>query len=105
MKNVTDELADFTTDRRVLTLSLFAALIGVVGAFVAYILLWLIQFITNAVFFGKLSAAPGSPAGSHLGLWIIAIPIAGGLVIGLMARYGSEKIRGHGIPEALEAIL
>jgi chloride channel protein, CIC family len=56
-------------------------------------------------FFGRFSAAAFSPANSHLGLGLILVPVAGSLIIGLMARYGSEKIRGHGIPEALEAIL
>jgi H+/Cl- antiporter ClcA len=41
----------------------------------------------------------------HLAPWTIAIPVVGSLIIGLMARFGSEKIRGHGIPEAIEAIL
>jgi H+/Cl- antiporter ClcA len=79
--------------------------IGCLSAFVAYILLWLIAVITNISFFGRFSADPVIPAQTHLGWWIILIPAAGGLIIGLMARYGSDKIRGHGIPEALEAIL
>lgn len=98
-------LADFTTDSRVLTLSAVAIGIGVIAAGVAYVLLWLIALFTNLAFFGRLSTAAVTPAQAHLGPWVIAIPAIGGLVIGLMARYGSEKIRGHGIPEALEAIL
>jgi CIC family chloride channel protein len=103
--NPHDALADFSTNRRVLLLSLLAVPIGVIGALVAKALLWLIAVITNAAFFLRLSSAPVTPAMSHLGWWVIVVPVLGSLLIGLMARYGSEKIRGHGIPEALEAIL
>ncbi len=82
-----------------------AVVVGAMSAPVAFALVWLINAITNLVFFQRLSAAAASPAGNHLGPWVILAPVAGGLIIGLMARYGSEKIRGHGIPEALEAIL
>jgi H+/Cl- antiporter ClcA/predicted transcriptional regulator len=98
-------LADFSTDRRVLLLSLLALPIGAIGAVVAKFLIWLIAIITNAAFFLRLSSAPVTPETNHLGLWVILVPAVGSLIIGLMARYGSEKIRGHGIPEALEAIL
>ncbi|MFI5335593.1 MAG: chloride channel protein, partial [Opitutales bacterium] len=100
-----DTLADFSTDRRVLFLCALAAPIGALGAVVSKALLWLIAVITNAAFFQRWSAAPASPAANHLGWWVLLVPVAGALLIGLMARYGSEKIRGHGIPEALEAIL
>src|SRR4051812_36203202 len=99
------ELGDFTTDTRVIKLSLLALCIGCISAFVAYGLIWLIAVFTNLAYFGRFSSASVTPAEGHLGLWRVTIPIVGGLVIGLMARYGSEKIRGHGIPEALEAIL
>jgi len=82
-----------------------AVVAGAISAPVAFALLWLISAITNVVFFQRFSAEFVSPAQSHLGAWVILIPALGGLVIGLMARYGSETIRGHGIPEALEAIL
>jgi CIC family chloride channel protein len=104
-RGTVDTLADFSTDRRVLVLSGLAAAIGVIAAFVAYALVWLIAVITNLAYFQRLSAQAVSPAANTLGWWAVLIPMAGGLVIGLMARYGSEKIRGHGIPEALEAIL
>jgi H+/Cl- antiporter ClcA/CBS domain-containing protein len=100
-----DKLGDFTTDRRVILLSLVALGVGCVSAIVAYILLWLIAAITNLSYFGRLSTASEPPAQSHLGPWIVLVPACGCLIIGLMARYGSEKIRGHGIPEAIEAIL
>ncbi len=99
-----DELADFTADSRLLILSGLALVIGAIGAGVAWVLLALISWITNVSFHGALG--PAGPAADHpLGWWAALVPPAGGLVIGLMARYGSEKIRGHGIPEALEAIL
>jgi CIC family chloride channel protein len=66
---------------------------------------WLITVITNLAFYQRWSALPATPQGHHLGWWVICVPVIGALIIGLMARFGSEKIRGHGIPEALEAIL
>jgi CIC family chloride channel protein len=96
-----DALSDFTTDRRVLLLSLLALAVGVLGALVAYALVWLIGVITNLAYYQRFSPAFLSPAGNRLGAWSALVPVAGGLVIGLMARFGSEKIRGHGIPEAL----
>ncbi len=82
-----------------------AAPIGVLAAFVAKFLLWLIAIITNVAFFHRFSAEAVAAQDNHLGWWVVAVPVIGALIIGLMARYGSEKIRGHGIPEALEAIL
>ena len=79
--------------------------IGAIGSLVAYALIWLIAAITNLAFYHRFSAVPAVPQGHHLGLWVVLVPVAGALIIGLMARFGSEKIRGHGIPEALEAIL
>jgi CIC family chloride channel protein len=98
-------LGDFSADKRLLLLTPMAALIGIVGALVAYALVWLIGGITNLVYYQRLSAHLISPADNRLGVIAVLIPIIGGLLIGLMARYGSEKIRGHGIPEAMEAIL
>src|SRR6185312_3866372 len=100
-----DALSDFTTDRRVLLLSALAIPIGAIAAVVAKVLIWLIAVITNAVFFFRFSTEAVTFGGQHFGWWGVLVPALGGLVIGLMARYGSEKIRGHGIPEALEAIL
>ena len=98
-------LSDFRTDRRMLLLSALALPIGAISAVVAKALLWLIAVITNLAFFHRFSAESALPQQSHLGYWVIIVPVIGALVIGLMARFGSEKIRGHGIPEALEAIL
>jgi CIC family chloride channel protein len=98
-------LSDFSTNRRVLLICLLAVPIGAMGSAVAKALLWLIDVFTNAAFYLRWSSAPVVPAGNHLGLWVVIVPVIGALGIGLMARFGSEKIRGHGIPEALEAIL
>ncbi|HEX9006060.1 MAG TPA: chloride channel protein [Bacteroidota bacterium] len=96
---------DFTTDKRVLLLSAMALFIGAVCSVIAALLLGLINLISNFTFFQKFSTESISPALHHLGPLVVLAPIVGGLIIGLMARYGSDKIRGHGIPEALEAIL
>jgi len=100
-----EKLGDFTTTLRVVPISLLAMVIGVIGAFVALGLLRLIGLFTNLFYYQRVGSALASPAGNHLGWWAVLVPVAGGLVIGLMARYGSERIRGHGIPEALESIL
>ena len=104
-ERIEDRLADFTRDKRILLLSLMAVVIGAISALVAKALVWLIAVITNLTFYQRFSSDFISPTNHHLGIFVIFAPIIGGLVIGLMARYGSEKIRGHGIPEALEAIL
>src|SRR6266550_3844894 len=98
-------LGDFTANARLLLLSLVAIPIGIISAYVAVALLALITFFTNVFFFQRFSFTPVSPAMHSLGWLVIFVPIAGGLIIGLMARYGSERIRGHGIPEAIESIL
>ncbi len=105
MVKTEDRLADFTVDARVLVLSGMALVVGAISAVVAYALVWLIAVITNLAYYQRFSSDSASPAGHPLGYWSVLVPVAGGLLIGLMARYGSEKIRGHGIPEALEAIL
>ena len=98
-------LGDFTTTLRVLPISALAVVIGAVCAFVALALLRLIGLFTNLFYFGRWSSAMVSPVGNHLGWFSVLVPVVGALVIGVMARYGSERIRGHGIPEAIEAIL
>src|ERR1041384_5355241 len=104
-ERVEDRLADFTRDRRILLLSLMALFIGALSAVVAKLLVVLIAIFTNLTFYQRFSTEFVSPTNHHLGKLVIIAPVIGGLVIGLTARYGSEKIRGHGIPEALEAIL
>jgi H+/Cl- antiporter ClcA/CBS domain-containing protein len=98
-------LGDFTATARLIPLSAAAIGIGILSTFVAWALLRLIAFFTNAFYYGRVSTVFRSPAGNHIGWFAVLIPVAGGLAIGLMARYGSERIRGHGIPEALESIL
>lgn len=98
-------LGDFTTTWRVLPLACLASGIGVFSAFVALALLRLIGLFTNLFFFQRWDTTLISPAGHTLGVFVVFVPIIGALIIGFMARYGSERIRGHGIPEALEAIL
>ncbi|MGE5853633.1 MAG: chloride channel protein [Deltaproteobacteria bacterium] len=105
VETLEDRLADFTRDTRVLLLSGMALIIGSLSAVVAWVLVWLIATITNLSFYGQFSAKFQSPEHHHLGYYMILVPVIGGLIIGVMARYGSDKIRGHGIPEALEAIL
>ncbi|MBB2717732.1 UNVERIFIED_ORG: H+/Cl- antiporter ClcA [Rhizobium etli] len=99
------EAGDFTTDRRVLLLIGMSIIIGTSGAFAAWCLVSLIALVTNVIWFGQIGIQPNSLASVPRSLWVVLVPPLGGLVIGLMARFGSEKIRGHGIPEAIEAIL
>src|SRR4051794_18356500 len=84
-----DRLRDFTTDRRLLLITPMAALVGVIAAFVAAALVWLIGSITNLVYYHRFSSEMVSPAGHHLGWLAVLMPMAGGLIVGLMARYGS----------------
>ncbi len=104
-KDISEELGDFTTSVRVIPIALLAILIGLASTGVAWALLRLIGFFTNLFYYGHVGTTLISPAGNHLGWFAVLVPVIGGLVIGLMARYGSERIRGHGIPEALESIL
>src|SRR5947209_2439497 len=101
------EKGDFTADVLLLRIAVLATVIGVLCAFVARLLLWLIDFFTNLFYYRQLSFDHHTPVGAveALGWLSVLVPVVGGLLIGLMARYGSDRIRGHGIPEALEAIL
>jgi chloride channel protein, CIC family len=103
--NSLPRLGDFTTDRRVLMLVAMAVLVGGGGAVSAWVLLHAIALTTNLVWLHTFSAQNLSLSAVKPDAWMVAIPAIGGLVIGLMARFGSEKIWGHGIPEAIEAIL
>jgi len=103
--HVSEPQGDFTVTPRVLLLSLLAIVIGVVSSFVALGLLRLIALFTNLFYFQRWSTAGVSPAQNTLGPLAVIVPIVGALIIGLIAKYGSERIRGHGIPEAIESIL
>jgi CIC family chloride channel protein len=90
---------------RIGLISLLAALIGILAGIIAYILYDLIALVTNLSYYHTWSIRFRSPEHSPLGPWIILIPVVGGIIIGFMAKYGSDKIKGHGIPEAMEAVL
>ncbi len=91
--------------RRTLFIVLLALGIGVAAALIAQALLALIGLITHLSFQGRIGWTLVSPAHNALGAWVIAVPVVGALIVGLMARYGSPAIRGHGIPEAMEQVL
>ncbi|WP_063011024.1 chloride channel protein [Nocardia nova] len=99
-------LGDFQVTPRLLLIAGLAIPVGGAAAGAAYALLKLIGFITNLVFYQRLSTEMVAPGATHHPWWLVlSAPVVGGLIIGVMARYGSEKIRGHGMPEAIEAIL
>ncbi|MFP3755690.1 MULTISPECIES: chloride channel protein [unclassified Cupriavidus] len=99
------EKRDYAANGRLPMLAGIALAIGAVSTGAAFVLVNLIRFFTNLFFFQTISFAERSPASHALGAWVIVVPVIGGLIVGLMARYGSDKIRGHGIPEAIEAVL
>jgi chloride channel protein, CIC family len=98
-------LGDFTTNPRVLVISAIAVPVGTGGLIAGLILLKLIRLVTNLAYFGAFTLADLKIGHSPLGIAAVVVPVIGSLIVGLMARFGSEKIRGHGIPEAIEAIL
>jgi chloride channel protein, CIC family len=106
VKSRPSALRDFTVDKRTWLLSAVALVIGTGAAALAVILLRAIALMTNIFYYHRISLAMVGPAGSPEAHWLMVLaPIVGGVIVGLMAHYGSEKIRGHGIPEAIEAIL
>jgi CIC family chloride channel protein len=90
---------------RMMLMSFLAAGIGLLAGLIAYALYNLIGFFTNIVFYHRLSAEFISPRHNQLGWWVILVPAIGGIIVGFMAKYGTSKIKGHGIPEAMEAVL
>jgi CIC family chloride channel protein len=92
-------------DRRVVWITALAIGLGLTAGLIARVLTATIGIITNLVFYGRWSTSFVGPAGNHLGGWVVLVPAAGGLIVGVMARYGSAAIRGHGIPEAMEQVL
>src|SRR5512143_2919461 len=94
-----------TDNFRTFLVSILSAVIGLAAGFTAYGLYSLIALISNLVFFQRIGLTLPSLKANPLGLWVLVVPALGGLIVGLMAKYGSPKIRGHGIPEAMEAVL
>src|SRR5207237_787220 len=92
-------------DARVVFISGLCILLAIGAGLVARVLGALIALITNLAFFSRVSFHEASPADNARGLWVLVIPVVGALVVGVMARYGSKAIRGHGIPEAMEQVL
>jgi len=92
-------------DKRAVFIAAAGVVLAIVAGLVAQLLVALIHLVTNVAFYGRFSARPVSPAGNHLGWLVLLVPAAGGLIVGVMARYGSKAIRGHGIPEAMEQVL
>ena len=90
---------------RMVTISLLSAIVGMLAGVVAFALYKLIGIFTNVVFYHRWSTEFLSARHNHLGLWVILMPVIGGIIIGFMAKYGTDKIKGHGIPEAMEAVL
>ncbi|EQD77917.1 chloride transporter, chloride channel (ClC) family protein, partial [mine drainage metagenome] len=100
------QLRDFSTDgRRLALLTAISVLLGMLSAGLAFVLLRLIGLITHLSYYGTWRFSLVAPEPSNLGIASVLVPVAGGIVVGLMARFGSEKIRGHGIPEAIQSIL
>lgn len=104
-KHTPSRLGDFTTDRRVLLIAGIAVIVATAGVLAGIILLNLIHLATNLAYFGQWSLTNPDLGSLKPSPWMVLIPVTGSLIVGLMARYGSEKIRGHGIPEAIEAIM
>lgn len=102
---VARKLSDFSMPASVLKLIPISIIIGILGAAIALALLDLIAIITNFLYYQHFDLSLHSPRGNTLGWMAVLIPMAGGVIVGLMAYFGSERIRGHGIPEAMETIL
>jgi chloride channel protein, CIC family len=103
--NTEATLPEQSAGYRIGLISLLAAMIGILAGFIAYTLYDLIGLFTNLAYYHEWSFHFRSPEHTALGPWIIVTPVIGGLIVGFMAKYGSEKIKGHGIPEAMEAVL
>ncbi|MDP4200140.1 MAG: chloride channel protein [Bacteroidota bacterium] len=112
MKGNQDRFSKFKTpigesvqDKRLLPITGLALVIGLSAGVVSQIVTAMIGFVTNLSFFGRASTHFSSPSENHIGLWVLVVPVVGGIIVGIMARYGSKAIRGHGIPEAMEQVL
>lgn len=96
---------NFFQKKRLIQISIFSVIVAAVISILAKMLIYLIDLVNNISFYGKIDLGFLSPANNQLGLWVILVPVIGGLLVGIMALYGSKAIRGHGIPEAMEQIL
>ena len=105
MRTASEQLRDYSLDVRVLYVSVLAAGLGAVSSVLAWALLELIALATNLFYYHRFSFVEVEPAGHHLGWWAVFVPVVGGLIVGLIARFGSPKVRGHGMPEAVEVIV
>jgi H+/Cl- antiporter ClcA len=102
---ISPDLGDFTASTRMLVITGIAIVLGGISTLLAWLLLRMIYLFTNIFFYSRISTKNVSPSDSDRGIFIVLVPVVGAVIIGLMARFGSERIRGHGIPEAIEAIL
>src|SRR5438128_2055888 len=91
--------------RRIFFVTGLALINAIIVGVIARLLIYLIAFVTNTSFFGTFSFHESSPSDNAMGIWVIIIPAIGGVIVGLMAKFGSRAIRGHGIPEAMEKIV
>jgi CIC family chloride channel protein len=105
LHNVNAPVQTAIVDRRISWISVLAIAIAAAATAIAQALIWLINLCTNLFFFGRWSGTPVAPWDHHLGPFVIIVPVIGALIVGVMTRWGSPAIRGHGIPEAMEQIL
>ncbi len=105
LEDENNRTAKFENKRRLLTIAALAVLVAISISFIAKFLVFLIDLVTNISFFGVFSISHRIPAENNLGWFVVLVPAIGGIIVGLMAFYGSKAIRGHGIPEAMEQIL
>lgn len=99
------EIEKSLVSKRIIAISVQTIINAIIIGGIASILVGLIDYFTNLSFYGKFSFQHSSPEGNQLGIWVVAVPIVGGLIVGVLARYGSKAIRGHGIPEAMDKII
>jgi H+/Cl- antiporter ClcA len=92
-------------DARVVFLCVLSIALALAAGVVAWALMRLIGWVTNVSFYGRWSSEMVPPTAAKLGWLVVIVPVIGGFIVGLMARYGSRAIRGHGIPEAMENVL
>jgi CIC family chloride channel protein len=100
-----DKKQNLILKKRLLQISILSVIVAAAISIIAKLLIYLINLVTNIAFYGSADISFHSPAANHLGIWVILIPAIGGILVGVMAFYGSKAIRGHGIPEAMEQIL